>query len=95
MIGQAHAASSGGPSTSLGRDAAATVPAPDPPQSVDTAAAPDGTGAVESKAGDDADDLWVQCSSKKCEEWRMVPRGTFLTYNKRDVKFFCSFVGGK
>ena len=53
--------------------AAASVPAPDPPQSVDAAMAPDGAGAVEADAGSDAGDLWVPCYSKKCEEWRIVP----------------------
>ena len=79
----------------VAEDVAAAVPTLDPPQSVDTTATPDGTGTIESKASDDTDELWVQCSNKKCEEWGMVPQGTFLTYNKRDVKFFCSFVGGK
>jgi hypothetical protein len=36
-------------------------------------------------------DNWVACS--RCNEWRIVPSGQFLTFQQRDVKFYCSLVG--
>ena len=36
-------------------------------------------------------DNWLECS--KCNEWRIVPSGQFLTFQGHDVKFFCSLVG--
>ena len=36
-------------------------------------------------------DNWVACS--RCNEWRIVPSGQFLTFQERDVKFHCSLVG--
>ena len=41
-------------------------------------------------AGDEVDN-WVACS--RCNEWRIVPSGQFLTFQQRDVKFYCSIVG--
>ena len=41
-------------------------------------------------AGDEVDN-WVACS--RCNEWRIVPSGQFLTFQQRDVKFYCSLVG--
>ena len=40
--------------------------------------------------GDEVDN-WVACS--RCNEWRIVPSGQFLTFQQRDVKFYCSLVG--
>ena len=35
-------------------------------------------------------DNWVECS--KCNEWRIVPSGQFLTFHGCDVKFCCLLV---
>ena len=43
------------------------------------------------EAVDDEVDNWVACS--RCNEWRTVPSGQFLTFQQRDVKFYCSLVG--
>ena len=32
---------------------------------------------------------WIQCS--KCDEWRQTPRGTYLTFDGKDAKFYCRF----
>ena len=40
---------------------------------------------------DELVDNWVECS--KCNEWRIVLSGQFLTFQGRDVKFCCSLVG--
>ena len=40
---------------------------------------------------DDEHDHWVECV--KCKEWRIVPKGTYLTFKKKDSKFYCRFAG--
>ena len=45
---------------------------------------------IDGNVVDDVDN-WVACS--RCNEWRIVPSGQFLTFQHRDVKFFCSLVG--
>ena len=36
-------------------------------------------------------DNWVACS--RCNEWRIVPSGQFLTFQQQNVQFYCSLVG--
>ena len=63
---------------------------------VDAADADEGDASVEElleimddNVVDDVDN-WVACS--RCNEWRIVPSGQFLTFQHRDVKVF-SLVG--
>ena len=44
-------------------------------------------------SGDDVadEDNWMECA--RCSECRVVPRGLFLTFQKKEASFFCRFVG--
>ena len=48
---------------------------------------------VEDVAEVDDEQDWCQCSSATCREWRIVPKGTFLTFRNNDAKRFCRFSG--
>ena len=37
-------------------------------------------------------EYWMHCT--KCNERRPVPRGTFLTFQTKEAKFYCHLVGG-